>query len=356
MIARPAYSQRAALSAVPQSALLLLHGLLAGTALAGTALAAAAPSQHPGGLLRPPASSDSGPRWGVRAVSPPPPTTRLISVGADPPPSRLLPATEAAEAASAVVQPRDGQQLAVAPTPRPYRLRPSLGGGKPTGYVGGWGDYFISGTAGTPGRLRENNQPDGSVNAGFAIGDPVKAIGVDLYWGTGSINNFNANGGFGISAGRLLVNRWNLQVAAAGGVIDVFQYGDEPGRRISSPYGAVTVAVPLRPRDPVFKQVLQVSVGGGGEGFAEIDTNFQTGSGGFFAAAGLEVLPNLGLSAGVSNRSTVVNVSYIPFRNLPIFVNLTAADVFDTTPYGPIGLLTVGWSDNWRSGFFNANP
>ncbi|QVL53675.1 MAG: hypothetical protein KFB97_04780 [Cyanobium sp. M30B3] len=273
-----------------------------------------------------------------------------MPVGQGAPQTRLLPT--ASQPTAVAGEPEPQETLAAAPTLRPYRLRPSLGGGKPTGYVGGWGDYFIAGTAATPDRLRENNAPDGSVNAGFAIGDPVRAIGVELYWGTGSINNFNANGGFGFSAGRLLVNRWNLQVAAAGGVIDFYQYGDEPGRRFSSPYGALTFATPLRPRNPQFQQVLQFTVGGGGKGFAQIDSNFQISDGGFFAAAGVEVLPNLGVSAGVSNRSTVVNLSYIPFRNLPIFVNLAAADVFDATPYGAIGLLTVGWSDNWRNGFF----
>jgi hypothetical protein len=305
-------------------------------------------------------TSATAPTWSVRPASQPdsPPVTRLVPVDQAPPPARLLPA--AAPIPAPVAGEPEGQDelLVAAPTPRPYRLRPTLGGGKPTGYVGGWGDYFIAATAGTRGNIDQKLRDylDGSVNAGFAIGDPVRAIGVEVYWGAGSIKDFNANGGFGFSAGRLLLNRWNLQVAAAGGVIDAYQYGDEPGRRFSSPYGALTVAVPLRPRDPVFKQVLQFSVGGGGKGFAQIDSDFQVSNGGFFAAAGLEVLPNVGVSAGVSNRSTVVNLSYIPFHNLPIFVNLAAADVFDATPYGVSGLLTVGWSDNWRNGYFHSQP
>ena len=309
-------------------------------------------------------TTPAGPSWNVRPapqqITPPP--TRLVPVGQGAPPSRLLPAAAPLPAsplpAPVAGQPEPQEALAAAPTLRPYRLRPSLGGGKPTGYVGGWGDYFISGTAGTRGDADQELRDflDGSVNVGFAIGDPVRAIGVEVYWGAGSIKDFNANGGFGVSAGRLLVNRWNLQVAAAGGVIDFYQYGDEPGSRFSSPYGALTFATPLRPRNPQFQQVLQVTVGGGGKGFAQIDSNFQISEGGFFAAAGVEVLPNLGVSAGVSNRSTVVNLSYVPFRNLPIFVNLAAADVFETTPYGVSGLLTVGWSDNWRSGYFHSQP
>jgi hypothetical protein len=300
-------------------------------------------------------TSPTAPTWTVRpAAQLDPPTSRLVPIGQEPAPVRLIPAAAPIPASAAGESELPEESLAVAPTPRPYRLRPSLGGGKPSGYVGGWGDYFIAGTAATRGSADQELRDflDGSVNAGFAIGDPVRAIGVEVFWGAGSIKEFNANGGFGFSAGRLLLNRWNLQVAAAGGILDAYQYGNETGRRFSTPYGAVTVAVPLRPRDPVFKQVLQVSVGGGGKGFAQIDSDFSVSDGGFFAAAGVEVLPNLGVSAGVSSRSTVVNLSYIPFRSLPIFVNLAAADVFDATPYGVSGLLTVGWSDNWRTGFF----
>jgi hypothetical protein len=70
-----------------------------------------------------------------------------------------------------------------------------------------------------------------------------------------------------------------------------------------------------------------------------------------FGAVGVEVLENLGFSVGTSGRSTNVNLSWVPFRSLPIFVNLMAADVFDATPWGTIGVLTVGWGDNLQNGF-----
>jgi hypothetical protein len=287
------------------------------------------------------------------------PATRLVTLGDAPPPSRLVAAPAAAQASvqadgSLPIQPAPEQLVAVAPT-RPYMIRPSLGGAKPTGYVGGWGDYFISGSAGTPDKLRDGTV-DGSINMGISIGDPVRAIGVDLYWGISSIKTFNDGGSFSAAAGRVLVNRPNLQVAVAGGVIDGFTYSGEAGRTPRTGFGAITVAVPLRPADPSFQQVLQLTAGGGGEGFAEIDSNFETSSGGFFVAAGVELLPNLGFSVGVSSRSTNMNVSYIPFRNLPVFVNVAAVDVFDDTPWGTVGVLSVGWSDNFRRGYFSPQP
>jgi len=246
----------------------------------------------------------------------------------------------------------DAQAVAAARIEQPYLLRPLLGGGVPTGYVGGWGDYYIAGSAGTPGKTRDGS-PDGAINLGFGVGDPLRSIGLEVYWGIGSIKSFNANGSVGMSAGRILVNRPDLQVAVAGGVLDAYAYGNEAGKPAVNGYGAVTVALPLRPGDARFPQRLQLSAGGGGNSFASIDANFQSTEAGFFVAAGVDVLPNLGFSVGQSSRSTNLNLSWIPFRSLPVFVNLVAADVFEATPFGTVGVLSVGWGDSLQRGYFS---
>lgn len=269
------------------------------------------------------------------------------------PRSRLVPVSPLSPPDTAAVRvPADAQAVAPERLPFPYLLSPSLGGGLPTGYVGGWGDYYIAGSAATPGKTRDG-VVDGSLNMGFSLGDPERLIGLDLNWGVGSIKNFNANGSVAVAAGRILVNRPDLQVAVAGGLLDAYVYGNEAGQPQVNGYGAVTVAVPLRPGDPRFPQRLQFSVGGGGNSFSAIDGNFQSTETGFFAAAGVEVLPNLGVSLGQSSRSTNLNLSWIPLRRLPVFVNLVAADLFDVTPFGTVGVLSVGWGDSLRRGFFS---
>ena len=241
-------------------------------------------------------------------------------------------------------------QVAAAPIRPAYLIRPSLGGSVPTGFVGGWGDYFFSGSAGTPGNLRDGS-PDGSLNLGFGLGDPQRFLGFEFYSGIGSIKNLNDNGSFGASLGRVLVNRSDLQVSVAGGVIDAFTYGTEANPQPINGYGAISVALPLRPGDPRFSQMVQFTVGGGGSSFAAIDSSFQTSETGIFGAVGMELLANLGLSVGMSSRGANVNLSWVPFRTLPIFVNLVAADVFSDTPWGTIGVLSVGWGDNLQNGF-----
>jgi hypothetical protein len=230
-------------------------------------------------------------------------------------------------------------------------ISPSLAGGVPNAYASGWGNYFISGSAATPDKTRDG-VPDGSLNMGFGLGDPFRSLAVEVYWGIASIKNFNTNGSVGFSASRILVNRSDYQIAVGGGMDSVYSYLTEQGKNPVNGYGSLTVSIPLRPNDPDFRQMVQFTAGGGGSNFAAIDNNFQTSNSGYFVAAGIEALPNVGVSVGRSSRSTNFNVSIIPFRRWPVFVNLLAADAFSETPYGTVGVLTVGWSDSLKTGFF----
>ena len=264
----------------------------------------------------------------------------VISPGPDPRPG---------PAPTATLLPADAQAVAAATIRPSYLLRPSLGGAVPTGFVGGWGDYFLSASAGTSGNLRPD--ADASINMGFALGDPERLVGVDVYLGIGSFKNLNANGSFGASVGRLLMNTPNLQLGVAGGLIDAYSYGTEPNPQPINGYGAITAAFPLRRGTSTPLRLVQFTLGGGGSSFGAIDTSYQLTSSGMFAAAGVELLENLGFSVGVSGRSTNVVLSWIPLRTLPIFVNLMAADVASTTPWGTIGVLTIGWGDNLKNGY-----
>lgn len=46
-------------------------------------------------------------------------------------------------------------QLESVPLPSLPLIRPSLSGGVPVGFVGGWGDYYLAASAGTPGNRRD---------------------------------------------------------------------------------------------------------------------------------------------------------------------------------------------------------
>ncbi|MFM7087699.1 MAG: hypothetical protein ACKOXO_12020 [Cyanobium sp.] len=191
--------------------------------------------------------------------------------------------------------PADAQAVPSAARPPAYLLSPILSGAVPSGYVGGWGDYYLSASAGTPGKLRDGS-PDASFNMGFGLGDPVRNLGLGVYWGIGSFKRFNGNGSVSVAAGRILVNRPDLLVGVAGGLLDAYSYGFEAGKPQVNGYGAVSVTVPLRPSDRVFPQRLQFSAGAGGNSFASIDSNFATDATGIFGSVGVELTPYLGLA------------------------------------------------------------
>lgn len=265
-----------------------------------------------------------------------------------------LAATEAAPAAQEAgsAEPLTSEDLAelLLSLPEPYSP-PNLGGGLPSAYVANWGDFYFTGSAGTAGKQRDS-QPDGSVGAGIGFGNAQELIAVELNWGVGSIRNFNANGAFNLFASRMLVNQPRLQVLVGGGVFDLVTYGNERPQPDPTGFGVLTMALPLREPNFEFNQVLQLSVGVGGRDFVALDENFEGDEVSAFGAVGVELAPNLGLSAGISGRGTNINLSYTPFRQLPISVNLLAADVFDQSPFGTVGVLTVSWGDNFRRGLF----
>lgn len=245
--------------------------------------------------------------------------------------------------------PEDIEALLLA-LPEPY-TPPNLSGGLPSAYAANWGDFYITGSAGTPGRQR-GNQVDGSLGAGFGLGNDQELIALELNWSIGSINNFNANGAFNLFASRILVNEPRLQVAVGGGVFDLYTYGNEEPQPDPTGYGVLTVALPLREPNFEFNQVLQLSLGVGGRDFVALNNSFEGSSYSAFGAIGVELAPNIGLSAGISGRGTNVNLSYTPFRQLPITINLLAADVFDRSPFGTVGVLSLSWGDNFRRGLF----
>jgi len=266
-------------------------------------------------------------------------------------PSSLL-ALAALPLAAGAAEPVDSERLRRELLIPPVRIgaeysAPSLQPGVPSAFIANWGDYFIGVSGATEGRLRDN--VDGSVNMGVGLGDAYKAVALELDLNIASINNFGANGTFDAKLARVLVNRSNFRLAASVGVVNIAEWGDDP-KADTNPYGVATVAWPLQPNNPKFKQTLQISVGAGGETFAFEDEN--DGNFGAFGSIGLELLPNLGISGGWSGRGANAGISLVPFKRTPLTVNLLAADIFDQTSNGPVGVLSISWGSNFRTAQF----
>lgn len=290
------------------------------------------------------ALSDSGSPAEPLGIEPPPPTTTASRLRWEPVDDPMAVQAE---------QP-DPESLTTPPALRyqpPFLLGPYIGGGVPSAYVAGWGDFYFGGSAATPGKLRDGD-PDGSFNVGLGFGDADKLVAIEVDWGIGSVKNFNFNGGFSGAIGRNLISNGDIQLAISAGVIEFYDYGNESDEEPPSPYGALSLTVPLRPDNSFFRQRLQLTVGGGGAAFAWQNEDFSGPDAGFFASLGLELTRNTGISAAWSGRGMNANFSYVPFRDIPVSVNMLAADVFNASPYGRVGVLSVTWGSNFANGVF----
>lgn len=217
----------------------------------------------------------------------------------------------------------------------------------PSAYVANWGDFYVQASAGVGGgRDLSDGDFDAAFSAGLGFGNERRNLAVELRWNVASFKNFNSNGSFDVAMARTLIDQPRLQVSVAGGIFDVYAYRQAPSSETipaATGFGVVSVALPLRKPNFRFNQVLQISLGVGGRDFAALDENFEGSDVSLFGAIGVEVTPNVGLSAGVSGRGANLNLSYTPFREVPIAINLLAADVFNQSPFGTVGVFTVSW-------------
>jgi hypothetical protein len=232
---------------------------------------------------------------------------------------------------------------------QPLWPSPSLNPGVPSAFIANWGDIFVVASAATASDVRNN--VDGSWVAGFGIGDATRNVALELSGGCGSVNNFCANGGFGVRLSRVLINQPTARVAVAGGWQNGLQWGNE-GRQDNIYSATLTYALPLRPSS-TFGQTMQFNAGVGNSTFAPYSaTNSESNVGGF-GSIGVELTPALGVSAGWSGRGMNAQLSYTPLRDSPLTLSLLGADLLNQTPDGTVGVFTVSWGTTFSTPDFN---
>jgi len=221
---------------------------------------------------------------------------------------------------------------------------PDLNPGVPSAFIANWGDVFIGGSAATAGSQRDN--VDGSWVAGFGIGDATKNLALEVNAGCGSIKQFCANGGFGFRVGRVLIKQPTGLLALAGGWQNALQWGNE-GKQDNIYSATLSYAFPLRPINRDFSQTMQINAGVGNSSFAPYSaTNSEDKIGGF-ASIGVELSRSVGVSAGWSGRGANAQISYTPFADTPLTINLLGADLLGQTPSGTVAVFSMSWGTNF---------
>lgn len=226
---------------------------------------------------------------------------------------------------------------------------PSLSPGVPSAFVANWGDVFVGVSGATAGKARSD--VDASFNAGVGLGDSAKTVGIELSGGCGSFKKFCTNGSFTARIGRLLVQSPDAQLAIAASWAN-WAYWSNEGPLDQIYYGVVSYGIPLRGSQAAFPQTLQISAGIGNSSYAPASAvNSQSAIGGF-GSIGVQLLPSVGISAGWSGRGANAQLSYTPFREQPITLNLLGADLFNQTPSGAVAVFSISWGRNFTTPTF----
>jgi hypothetical protein len=229
---------------------------------------------------------------------------------------------------------------------------PSLNPGVPSAFIANWGDVFVGASAATAGNQRP--VADGSWVAGFGLGDATRSIALELNGGCGSIKNFCSNGGFGARISRVLINQSRSWLALAGAWQNGLQWGNE-GQQDNIYSGTLSYAFPLRAPQSRFAQTLQINAGIGNSTFAPYSAVDSESKVGGFASIGVELTPSLGVSAGWSGRGANAQLSYTPFREAPLTLNLLGSDLTGQTPSGTVAVFSINWGSNFLTPNFSSS-
>ena len=92
-------------------------------------------------------------------------------------------------------------------------------------------------------------------------------------------------------------------------------------------------------------------MGGGGGRFQRID---QAGlsSQGVIASLGVELAPNVGLSAGWVGRGINASLSVVPVRGVPLFVTISGVNLDNSGNVGRAAVLSLTWGGSFRTATF----
>jgi hypothetical protein len=221
----------------------------------------------------------------------------------------------------------------------------------PTALTAEWGNYFVSTSLYGYDQVGAAEPfVDGCLNLGVGFGNPRTAIAVEVDYNLESYRGLPDGGSVDVRVGRSLADQPRFKAAISAGWLRAATYG-QLSREPSSPYGVLTLAWPLRPNDPGFRQTLQLNVGGGGGRFQRID---QAGlsSQGLIASVGVELAPNVGLSAGWVGRGINASLSVVPVRGMPLFVTLSGVNLDNSGNVGRAAVLSLTWGGSFRTATF----
>jgi len=237
--------------------------------------------------------------------------------------------------------------LLIEPPPSIYvstigtRAAPGSSAGSPSAFGPNWGDGFVGGGVN---KARYTGKVDGSLSAGFGLGNARDLVGLEVAISFLSlINNDNDQTGFlernavSFKAHRVFPENIALAVGWENALV---LGGDTDGGR--SVYAVLSKVQTLGERGPddLFNTVT-ISMGLGNGRFRE-DADIRAGNEAVngFMSVGVRVMEPLSVIADWTGQDLTLATSIVPFRSIPLVITPALTDMLGKT--GDRARLTVG--------------
>ncbi len=249
-------------------------------------------------------------------------------------------------APEAVGQPPSLRTEPVAPNELPFqpkkellqssrRYSPSITYLTPSAYGKSLGQFSVGGSF--QAKVRYRTESDAFLGGGFGLGDPRKAVGLDVSIGIADVTTFERG-----TIGFKLHRRLPANFAIAVGVDNAITWGIVDGD--ISPYGVVTKSFQLRedPRLP-FSQLYVSGGAGTGRYRSEGDIINSRDTVGVFGSVAVRLVERVNFITEWSGQDLTLGVSILPFPRIPLVFNPAVTDVTGTAGDGPRFTFGVGF-------------
>jgi hypothetical protein len=229
---------------------------------------------------------------------------------------------------------------------RDVAYAPGTTAGGPTAFGADFGDAY-SGLA-FSNRRPTADTADAAFSTGFGLGDARRYAGLEVNVSSGSLAKFGSNGDVGLKLHRNLPGNAAIAIGWDSGIT----WGKANTDTVSTVYGVATKVFQLNPNNAVNKMPLTVSLGIGGGRFRSYNTlDANGGNPGIFGSLGLQVAPQASVVSTWTGRDLNLGMSFVPVKNVPIFVTAAAANVLGNNNNNTLFTLNVGVGFNYSNAF-----
>lgn len=233
------------------------------------------------------------------------------------------------------------------------RSTPGSNAGSPSAFGPNWGDAFI-GTGFTVNRFSSDqdfrDRIDGSVVAGFGLGDSAETVGLELsaVFLSTIDSGFGSRMSYGFKLHRLLPGSMGVAV----GVENAITTGEGLDGTDPTFYGVGSKIFALKedPREPLSTVTVSLGLGNGRFRF-EDDVFEDNNKVNLFGAVGVRVLEPVSVIADWSGQDLILGASLVPFRSVPLVITPGVADLLGTAGDGARLMVGAGMGANVGSLF-----